>query len=347
MLKQFFKKGWVIIFAVVIIFSTFNISNVGAVQTKPPTTTSWYVYVTSNETDQDLRNWMYSKGYEAGQKDLSLPGKQYSLAILDFGQPWLSGTTQGIWSFNKDYGRFLSASVIKEAVKWFAWGYYNGTGSDYDSQIRIAVGTNNYGPNVGYWHGQSWATMIKDIGVWLASNYIGSQVQARGASDIESDYSSPSTAYSWVDGYNSMWVPPYYLYNYGSANGCPTSGTTNISKSCPTPKSTAQGWTWTQDNYQYVSWGADPSYPLPEIYNTTGANAKQWQQISLYSYLAKGGRMAFLGPLSQSQACVQRGGCYGFNNTPDQAWTQLWNEINSDSRTWQNLSYSTDIKWRK
>jgi hypothetical protein len=42
---------------------------------------------------------------------------------------------------------------------------------------------------------------------------------------------------------------------------------------------------WTQEDIWYVSWGADPAFPLPEIYATDGVNAWQWQQMSLYSYL--------------------------------------------------------------
>lgn len=263
----------------------------------------------------------------------------YLISELDFGQPWQSGATQGTWSFNATYGRFLSTSTIQEAVKQFAWGYYYGTGSDTQSQMRIAVGTNNYGSNTTYAHGQSWAQTINSIGVWLANNSPGSQVTVRGASDIEVGYSSSSTAYSWVNGYANSWSSPYYLYNYGDASGCPQSGTTGTPGACNN--------NWNQENVEYVSWGAPPSFPTPEVYATTGANAKQWQQISLYAYLAHGSSMSFSGPLSQSQACAQRGGCAGVNNTPDQAWTQLWNELNSDSRTVQNMSWSTDIKWRK
>lgn len=339
MRNRIFEKSLIAIFAVIIIFNNFNIPKADAVQTKPPTTTSWYVYVTNNETDQILYNWMYSVGYQAGKNDLALPGTQNGLTILDFGQPWQSGITQGAWSFNATYGRFINTSTIQEAVKQFAWGYYYGTGSDLQSQMRIAVGTNNYGSNTTYAHGQTWAQMVKNIGAWLSTNSPGSQTTVRGASDIEMGYSSPSTAYSWVNGYTSNWSSPYFLYNYGDAGGCPRSGTTKTPGACNN--------NWNQENVEYVSWGAAPSYPIPEIYATTGANAKQWQQISLYSYLAYGGSMYFFGPLSQSQACIQRGGCSGTNNTPDQAWIQLWNELNSDTRTAQNMSWSTDIKWRK
>ena len=158
------NRFFYIIFAIGLL--CFFIPQARAAQTKPPTTTSWYVYVTSDEPDQTLYNWMYSAGYQAGRTDLSLPGTQYSLVVLDFGQPWQSGSTNGTWSFNATYGRFLSKSVIQEAVKQFALGYYYGTGNDVQSQLRAVVGTNNYGPYTTYEHGQLWAQLVKDIGAW-------------------------------------------------------------------------------------------------------------------------------------------------------------------------------------
>src|SRR5688500_17855410 len=95
-----------------------------AAQAKPPTSTSLYVYVTSNETNATLYDWAYGAGYRAGRRDLSLAGTQNDTVILDFGQPWASGTTRGTWSFNATYGRFVTTAAIAEAVKQFAWGYY-------------------------------------------------------------------------------------------------------------------------------------------------------------------------------------------------------------------------------
>lgn len=322
------------IIAIATVLIIFNITAVYAAPAKPPTSTSWYVNYVSGDTDQILYDWMYNRGYEAGQIDLNLAGTQNSVAILHFGQPMIQGTTYGA----SGYGRFLSAAVVKEAARQFARGYYFGSGSDTSSQMRIVVGTSNDGTSVTNAHGQAWAQLIKDIGV--AINPYASQVSVRGGSDLEVDWStSGTTAVNWVNGYASTWAPPYFLYNFGDAAGCPTSGTTNIPGSCNNG--------WTQDTVRYISWGAAPSYPLPQIYSTAGGNAKQWQQISLYSYLAFGGRMSILGALSQSQACAQRGGCTGINNTPQQAWDQLWTELNNDARTAQNLSWSTDIKWRQ
>src|SRR3989338_1456306 len=70
--KIFKNRFFYIIFAIGLL--CFFVPQARAAQTKPPTTTSWYVYVTSDESDQALYNWMYSAGYQAGRTDLSLPG---------------------------------------------------------------------------------------------------------------------------------------------------------------------------------------------------------------------------------------------------------------------------------
>ena len=304
-----------------------------AVQTKPPTSTSWYVNYISGDTDSVLNSWMYNKGYEAGQTDLNTVGTQSSVAVLYFGQPEIQGSTYGATG----YGRFLSTSVLINAVTQFASGYYWGAGSDTTSQMRIVIGTSNHGSYVTYAHGQAWIQLVKDATTAISS--YSSQVSVRGGSDIEVGYSSPSTAYSWVDGYSSGFLSPYYLYNFGDAGGCPQSGTTSNPGNCNN--------SWTQENVEYVSWGASPMYPLPEIYSTAGGNAKQWQQITLYSYLAHSRDMFVMAPLSQSGACTQRTCIPGTENTPQNAWNQLLTELNSDSRTAESLWWSTDIKWRQ
>lgn len=120
-------------------------------------------------------------------------------------------------------------------------------------------------------------------------------------------------------------------YDWGDAGGCPPYGSCNNG--------------WTQGDVWYISWGASPSWPLPLIYNTVGANADQWYNLSLYSYLNHGGRMDIRGSGTEYQACQQRDYCSGIDNTPAQGWTQLWTALNNDSRTAQSLRWSTDVKW--
>jgi hypothetical protein len=317
--------------------------NAEAIQTKPPTSMSWYVNAISGDTNSVLYSWMYSKGYAAGQVDLATPGTQDSVVILDFGQPVVQGGVYGASGF----GRFLSVTVLKEAARQFAYGYWIGTGSDYGSQMRMVIGTNNLGSFTTYTHGQMWIQLVKDIGAQLQSYGYSSQVVVYGGIDIEPAYSTPGVAISWVNGYASGFVSPYFLFNYGSADGCPLSGATSTPANCNSG--------WNQDDVQYVSYATQPAYPLPEIYSTGGGNAKQWQQVSLYSYLAYGQAMWNIGPLSQKAAWDQRcapknplpADCVGVNNTSQQAWNQFLTELNNDSRTAQDVWWSTDIKWRQ
>ena len=198
---------------------------------------------------------------------------------------------------------------------------------------------------IEYFKGSATGTKVKRI-VESEENEIFTSVMTiaelssklKRESDMELDYNNSTITYDWVKGYKNKVSDPYYLYNYGDAKGCPQNGTTS------TPGACANGWT--QENVSYVSYGSEFSYPFPEIYGTAGGNSKQWQQISLYTYLKYGKNMYIPGLLSQSQACAQRG-CVGTDNTPDQAWSQLWTQLNSDTRTAQSLQYSTDIKWRK
>ena len=311
-------------------------ANAMALQVKPPTSTSWYMNFYSTDSDAALNSQMFARGYELGQRDLGLPGAQNSIAVLDFGQPWVQNGVYGTIGFS-GYYRFASVSTIRLAAAWFAYGYINGAGSDTLSVVRMVIGTNNYGSYATSAHGQAWAQMMRNIGADITTYGWSNRIGVRAGNDMEPSYSTPSGTANWVNGYAGAWASPYFLYNYGSADGCPTSGATSAPKAC------SNGWS--QDTVWFVSWGAAPSYPLPEVYSTGGGNAKQWQQISLYSALGRGGRMSIAGPLSESQGCAQRGGCSGIDNTSDAAWTQLWTELNNNSLTAQSMSWSTDIKW--
>jgi hypothetical protein len=161
-------------------------------------------------------------------------------------------------------------------------------------------------------------------------------------------YSSASTAKNWINGYNSAYVAPYAMYNYGDANSCPQSGTT------ATPAACANGWTQEDINYVTLRTAAG-IYPLPQIYSTAGGNAKQWQQLALYGKLRYGYLPTISGPLTQKAAWDQRCAplsplppeCAGVNNTSQQAWDQLWKELNAPgSNTAGSMTWSTDIKWK-
>ncbi|MBI4497918.1 MAG: hypothetical protein HY689_08485 [Chloroflexi bacterium] len=294
-----------------------------AAPTAPLWSTSYYMATVSGTT-------LYNLGCELGRRDLSVPGAQDNIVVLDFGMPAFRNGAYGTILFNNT---FAATEEIAAAAQQFGKGYYYCTGSDLASYVRIAIGTSNYGRQVTYSHGRAWAQMVNQVAVWLYNSGYSSQVHAAGASDMEMSWNSPPTTRAWVDGYSSAnWLN---LYNYGDAAGCPPYG------SCGTSSYPE----WTQDDVWYISWGAKPAWPLPEIYLTNGGNAQQWYRLSLYAYLARGGRMHIAGTLTQYQACQQVGCHPATANTPQQGWSQLWDALNADPRTAQSLRWSSDIRW--
>lgn len=148
---------------------------------------------------------------------------------------------------------------------------------------------------------------------------------------MELRWNSASVTRQWVNGYLS--TNAYALYDFGDAAGCPNCG--------------AGGYTWSQNDVWYISWGASPgeAQALPLIYHNDGDHAEQWASIALYSVNTQGTRMNFVGTMTQSGACRQVGCDASLDNTPEQGWTQLWLELNKDSRTAVTMPWVTDIEW--
>lgn len=313
-----------------------------ALQAMPMTTTSYYVETTNTETDAQLDTWMYWRGYELGQQTQATSNATDNAVILEFGQPRIIGGVYGASGY-KGSGYHLTMNSIGLASLYFAYGYWDGVGSRM-TPLRMILSTNNSGINnltdsELYNHGQAWINMVKTVQSSVQYYGWNSKVSTYGGNDMEIGYATPSKTMQWVNGYNSQYSDYFYLFDIGDAAGCPLYNTTNVPAACPT---TPVDYGWTQEDKWNVAWGSY-SYPLPEIYSTAGGNARQWQQLSLYSYLAHGGPMFITGPLTQSQACAQRGGCSGVDNTPSQAWGQIWNRLSEDWRTAQDLLWSTDI----
>lgn len=326
-------------------FSLQSIPPVLAAQSMPNTTTSWYVQCLSDSATT-IENWAYTKGAELGNQVRDLAGTQDNVVILHFGAPTFSGNEYGA-TCSPSSTWVIKNSEIQVVAKKYAQGYYDGVNSgsnpDKTSQLKLAIGTSNSGNGVSSSHAKAWAQMIKSIGTWLAvdkGSTVGKQVKVRGASDMEISYNSPTVTRAWVDAYkNEIQGTEYVLYNVGDAQSCPQSGSTASSAACG-----ATGWS--QEDVYYISKGSGYLNAIPEIYSTAGGNAKSWQQISLYSKLKYNAALDMIkGPLSQYGACSQRT-CIDVGNSPTNAWTQLWDRLNSDSRTAQNLTWSTDIRWR-
>jgi hypothetical protein len=187
----------------------------------------------------------------------------------------------------------------------------------------------------------AWGQMLARLNAFISGPpYLGDRLAVVGAIDIELDvprgWATPLNARAWVDGYASMSGGSYY--NYGDAQGCPTTGTGPC----------ANGWT--QGDVWYVSWGnaANP-LPVPEIYyGPTTTQARQWANLAtLY-----GTAMFIPGALTQWQACRDPGRSCPTDpntNTPVQAWKKLMDALYTvipDPNTVQNVLYSSDITWQ-
>ena len=171
----------------------------------------------------------------------------------------------------------------------------------------------------------------REIRQWLEEHWLAKRVHADGANDIEPGWRGPDVTRFWIHGYASVAKAPYYFY--GGAGGCP-------------PYGYCVG-DWTMEDIWYAAWGSGVALPLPEIYANTGANAEQWYQLSLYSYLHHGRRMDIVGAMTQIQSCRDtHDPCRGISNRPNGGWSQLWMALNRDPRTAQPLRFVTDIAWR-
>jgi hypothetical protein len=248
--------------------------------------------------------------------------------VLFFGQPWVQAGTYGTIIFGSN--TFRSISQIEAAVKGWLGGYWGCTPVN-GPKVLLAVGTSNFRGETTSGHGAAWARMVNRIEAWIKSppSY-ESQETARGASDMETAWNTVANTRAWVNGYASAYTGTQYYYNFGDAGGCPPYG------SC------LNGWT--QADVYYVSYGAAPAWPLPQIYcevcysgDTNGGQSRQWYRMALWAKLNAGG-MYILGSLTQWAAA---GNCC--TNTPAQGWSQLWDDLNGDSRTAQSLETSSDI----
>jgi hypothetical protein len=277
----------------------------------------------------------YDLGCKIGRQHSHAEGAQDSVAVLDFSYPICN--TDG--SFGAELFNFgpVPLSSIANASKNFALGYYQCSAADTESNLVIGIGTNNKPTSCDTSqkltdHGTAWADMVNQVNQWLISNGYFGQVQAYGANDIEIGWNTPALSRNWIEGYQE--VNAYPLIHFGDAAGCPYED--NPDWTC--------GGEWTEEDVWYVSWGSPASIPLPLIYLTNGVHAQQWASLSRYGVSEHGSRMNFTGVFTQWQACNQWT-CDGTDNTPEQAYLQLYHELNKYPATAQALNWSTDIRW--
>ena len=281
----------------------------------------------------------YNLGCELGTRDSIAPHAQDSVVVLDYSYPVCnSDSTYGAELFG--FGP-VPLSEIETASRSFMLGYYQCTGEDNESNLVLGIGTNNKPTSCDTTekmvaHGTAWSEMVNRVNQWALEHNLLQQVQAYGASDIELGWNSPSKSKDWLTGYGSAAAAP--MLHYGDAAGCPYEDRPYLE--CGTSSFPE----WTPEDVWYVSWGFGPSLPLPLIYLTNGIHAQQWAFLSQYSVANHGARMDFTGVFTQSQACEQWG-CNGTDNTPEEAYQQLYYELNKYPATEQDLNWRTDIRW--
>lgn len=307
-------------------------------------TTSYYIRTSDPSVS-------YQRGCELGTRDKNLEGTQLNMSILAFGKPVkLINGEPGMGTKLFFTTRRITIAQIEESAYNFALGYYVCTGSDQDSKLIVAIGTNNYQDDencdfcgVVYEHGRAWAEMVNTVNDRLIAGGYAGQVSAVGANDIELAWNTYERTRDWINGYDS--ANRYELINFGALEGCPYF-------SAPGAKC-APGWD--RDKAWYVAWGAPPVFPVPEIYANNGVNAQQWYLMSLYSAESYGTAMIFRGVLTQYQACqatwnsgagkYNDASCEYLDNTPKQGWEQLQSLVNGNDKTRHQIIYSTDIRW--
>jgi hypothetical protein len=284
-------------------------------------------------------SFLYDLGCQLGTRDAIEPEAQDSVAVLDFSYPVCNaGGTFGAELFG--FGP-VPLTDIATATQYFMQGYYECSAADTESNLVVGIGTNNKPTSCDTSekikdHGTAWAEMVNGVNQWAIDNNYIHQVQAYGASDIELGWNTPSMSKAWLAGYDM--VNEYPLLHFGDAAGCPYED--NPLWDCGTfsfPE-------WTSEDVWFVSWGSPPALPLPLIYLTNGIHAKQWAYLSQYGVSQYGARMDFTGVFTQSQACEQWG-CNGTDNTPYEAYWQLYDELNKYPTTAQELLWKTDIRW--
>ncbi|GBE10202.1 hypothetical protein BMS3Abin12_00764 [bacterium BMS3Abin12] len=319
-----------------------------AVTTASPFTTSYYVTTTRPAH-------FFNKGSELADKQINRQrttgAVQDNVVALLFRAPYKKNGQYGV----RLYGKFLPISTITELAEDFVVGYYKEAATHPALHVRIIISTSNgtlkSGNYVDGHHGYAWAKMVNTVATWIVTKGYSGQVDVAGGSDMETDggenWASASDTRAWVDGY-ALVHPQRFLYDLGDANGCPPQLRGATTSQTATSQPCKNGWS--QDDVWYVSWGANPAMPLPEIY--WPHMAREWAQLSLYGYLnpgrRNGGSMVMSGALTQSQACHTNPGadCDPKFITPAYGWNQLYNALNADNHTAQStLPWSTDMSW--
>lgn len=270
------------------------------------------------------------------------------IVVLDFGQPYLSGGQYGVYTWVPNI--FLTTTDVLVLTENWTGGFVTCTGS---SHVTLALGVNTDSKYVGTStsspFGTAWASLINAANTYIAS--VGQHAyinEIDAAIDVESQntpslWADDAALYSFAKAYGAGTSFKYYYF--GDALGCSWSGyRTGVGGTCNASDFNASGkatlW-FTQDDPWWLSWGAPPAYPLPQIYNNT--MALEWMYISEYGKYVQGRQPVFSGAMTENAACNYKGisGCV----TPPVGWGYLYNTLSSGPVPQTNINWSTDINW--
>jgi hypothetical protein len=313
-------------------------------------------------------------GHDAGA-DVTNPCCYDPFIILNFDYQTPAKSSPATGSAGYDGADFSEQDVVDSAVN-FINGYYSAIpGRD----LVLAIGTTN---DFYYYNsesdanekGKAWARTANKV--WDQVKTAHPDMFIVGAQDFEAGSldpnlrrwtfggqapNGPTTARAWVAGWAGETNTNGLGYiDYGSADGCPPSGSTANPRPC--------GQGWTQDDYWYLSAGTNYSAgTLPQTYNIkTSPNdspgqPEGWREVSIYGYkmtraLAARfpgesfprGDINFFGVLTQVAACQAPRVCDSTTMTPpDQAWQNMRETLDADPITrGEGLGYATDLTWR-
>jgi hypothetical protein len=267
-----------------------------AVATPSPVTAS-YVYGSSPAA---LGSYTYARACDFAK---SQPGSGARILLFDFGAA--RKLAVGAWGAIDFSNTTFSNPDIVTALERAADGYHN---CHVRGSVDIVYGNSNYhlsgsgmSSTDAWYAGYYQSTSVQAVAGYQAAKGYDSQT-ADAASDMEPSWDSASITKQLVNGDTAQgWAVDY---DFGSADGCPQSGSAD--GSCNNG--------WHASDVGYVS-DHGLALPLPEIYYA--ANANQWTVVRKW-WTANQSRYSFAGVTAST----------GVGLSPAPAWNTL-NSLNN------------------
>jgi hypothetical protein len=284
-----------------------------------PISRSYYVEKFTAVTPSDLINW----GCKLATLENSTAGSLDVTAILAFGGQ-TSPTTYSGWS-----GAGWTATNVSDFVQGFVNGYAFCANVDTNSKLTVSVATNNSFTSTAL--GKAHHNTVNAIASTVAS-FGFSNVTVVGGVDMEPGYSSAAGGHAWKVGWTS--TGGVSLDDTGSADACPGTGTYVATTPC------YNGWT-VSDIYTIET--QSNTFSIPQIYSPSLSN--QWYRMSAYGYATTGGKIRFVGIMTQYSSCHPnwRTGCAGLDWLPDSGYDDFQAKLNADPNTRYTIPFDTDF----